>query len=69
MTFNDLTMHDKVGNYDILLVFCLLQECSFNKLTSDTSLKVPSHGNMRSGVAISVIGGISSLMEMNAVGQ
>ena len=47
MTFNDLTMHDKVGNYDILLVFSLLQECSFNKLTSDTSLKVSFHGNMR----------------------
>ena len=40
-------MHDKVGNYDILLVFSLLQECSFNKLTSDTSLKVSFHGNMR----------------------
>ena len=44
---NDLTMHDKVGNYDILLVFSLLQECSFNKLTSDTSLKVSFQGNMR----------------------
>ena len=47
MTFNHLTMHDKVGNYGILLVFCVLQECTFNKLTSDTSLKVSFHGNMR----------------------
>ena len=47
MTFNHLTMHHKVGNYDILLVFSLLQECTFNKLTSDTSLKVSFHGNMR----------------------
>ena len=47
MTFNHLTMHDKVGYYGILLVFSLLQECTFNKLTSDTSLKVSFHGNMR----------------------
>ena len=47
MTFNHPTMHDKVGNSDILLVFSLLQECTFNKLTSDTSLKVSFHGNMR----------------------
>ena len=47
MTFNHLTMHDKVGNYGILLVFSLIQECPFNKLTSDTSLKVSFHGNMR----------------------
>ena len=47
MTFNLLTMDDKVGNYDILLVFCLLQECTFNKLTSDTSLKVSFQGNLR----------------------
>ena len=45
--FNHLTMHDKVGNYDIWLVFSLLQECTFNKLTSDTSLKVSFHGNTR----------------------
>ena len=47
MTFNHLTMHDKVGNYDIFLVFSLLQECTFNKLTSDTSLKVSFQGNLR----------------------
>ena len=47
MTFNHLTMHDNVGNYGILLVFSLLQECTFNKLMSDTSLKVSFHGNMR----------------------
>ena len=47
MASNHLTIHDKVGNYDILLVFCLLQECTFNKLTSDTSLKVSFQGNMR----------------------
>ena len=47
MTFNHPTMHDKVGNSDILLVFSLLQECTFNKLTSDTSLKLSFHGNMR----------------------
>ena len=46
-TFNHLTMHDKVGKYGILLVFSLLQECSFNKLASDTSLKVSFQGNMR----------------------
>ena len=46
MTFNHLTKHDKVGNYDILLVFSLLQECTFNKLTSDTSLKVSFQGNL-----------------------
>ena len=40
-------MHDKVGKYDILLVFSLLQECTFNKLASDTSLKVSFQGNMR----------------------
>ena len=47
MAFNHLTMHDKVGDYRMLLVFSLLQECTFNKLTSDTSLKVSFHGNMR----------------------
>ena len=47
MTFNYLTVHDKVGNSDILLVFSLLQECTFNKLTSDTSLKVSFYGNTR----------------------
>ena len=47
MTFNYLTVHDKVGNSDILLVFSLLQECTFNKLTSDTSLKVSFQGNLR----------------------
>ena len=46
-TFNHLTMHDKVGKYGILLAFSLLQECSFNKLASDTSLKVSFQGNMR----------------------
>ena len=46
-TFNHLTMHDKVGKYGILLVFSLLQECSFNKLASDTSLKVSFQRNMR----------------------
>ena len=46
-TFNHLTMYDKVGKYGILLVFSLLQECTFNKLTSDTSLKVLFQGNMR----------------------
>ena len=46
-TFNHLTMHDKVGKYGILLVFSLLQECTFNKLASDTSLKVSFQGNMR----------------------
>ena len=40
-------MHDKVGKYGILLVFSLLQECTFNKLASDTSLKVSFQGNMR----------------------
>ena len=47
MTFNHLTMHHKVGNCSISLVFSLFQECTFNKLTSDTSLKVSFHGNMR----------------------
>ena len=47
MTFNHVTMHDKVENYGIFLAFSLLQECTFNKLTSDTSLKVSFHGNMR----------------------
>ena len=47
MTFNHMTMHDKVGNYDIFLVFSFLQECTFNKLTSDTSLKVSFQGNLR----------------------
>ena len=47
MAFNHLIMYDKVGNYDILLISSLLQECTFNKLTSDTSLKVSFHGNMR----------------------
>ena len=46
-TFNDLIMHDKVGKYGILLVFSLSQECTFNKLASDTSLKVSFQGNMR----------------------
>ena len=46
-TFNHLTMHDKVGKYGILLVFSLLQECTFNKLASDTSLKVSFQGNLR----------------------
>ena len=46
-TFNHLTMHDKVGKYGILLVFSLLQECTFNKLASDTSLKVSFQANMR----------------------
>ena len=40
-------MQDKVGNYFILLVFSLLQECTFNKLTSDTSFKVSFQGNLR----------------------
>ena len=44
--FDHLIMHDKVGNYDILLFYSLLQEGAF-KLTSDTSLKVSFHGNMR----------------------
>ena len=47
ITFNHLTMHHKVGNCSISLVFSLFQECTFNKLTSDTSLKVSFHGNMR----------------------
>ena len=47
MTFDHLTMHEKVGNYDILFVFSLLQECPFNKLISDTSLKVSFQGNLR----------------------
>ena len=47
MTFDHLTMHEKVGSYDILLVFSLLQECTFNKLMSDTSLKVSFQGNLR----------------------
>ena len=47
MTSNHPTMHDKVGNYDILLVFSLLKECTFNKLTSATSLKVSFQGNLR----------------------
>ena len=47
MTFNHLTMQDQVGNYGILLVLSLLQECTFNKLTSDTSLKVSFQGNTR----------------------
>ena len=46
-SLNHVTMHDKVGNYGIFLVFSLLQECTFNKSTSDTSLKVSFHGNMR----------------------
>ena len=46
-TFNHLTMQDKVGKYGIFLVFSLLQECPFNKLASDTSLKVSFQGNMR----------------------
>ena len=40
-------MHDKVGKCGILLVFSLLQECTFNKLVSHTSLKVSFQGNMR----------------------
>ena len=47
MTFNHLTRHDKVGNYNILLLFSLLQKCTFNKLTSNTSLKVSFQENMR----------------------
>ena len=47
MTLNHLTMQDQVGNYGILLVLSLLQECTFNKLTSDTSLKVSFQGNTR----------------------
>ena len=47
IAFNHLTMQYKVGNYVILLVFSLLQECTFNKLTSDTSLKVSFQGNLR----------------------
>ena len=38
-------MHEKVGNYIIFRVFSLVQECTFNKLTSDTSLKVSFRGN------------------------
>ena len=47
ITFNHLTMHHKVGNCSISLVFSLFQECTFNKLTSDTSLKVSFQGNLR----------------------
>ena len=46
-SLNHVTMHDKVGNYGIFLVFSLLQECTFNKSTSDTSLKVSFQGNLR----------------------
>ena len=65
-----------INHYTRLLAFtmcliCLLlfQDCAFNKLQSNSALRVSFQGNMRVRGSIGVTGGISSSMEMNAVGQ
>ena len=66
-TFNHLTMNDKVGNYDILLVFLSYRSVfstSWRPIHRSKSHFKETWGSM---VMLSVTGGISSSMETNAV--
>ena len=71
INFIQVTLHT-VARLTTICFICLIlfQDCSFNKLQSNSALRVSFQGNMGSmEVVLSVTGGISSSMEANAVGQ